>query len=173
MIIFCSSQIKIIWWPGRSGSRQNKLYGDMAQPAPPKKIIWWHWPAGSAEKNYMVALASRPSTRIPSQNGGTLRFPLWGTCQKIIWRPRWKNYMAASGLIAQKKIIWWHWPARPSEKNYMVALAAGWNSDMSPYNHFFGEKLYIFNFCQEQDALPPRWGGTFPWTRGPSGWWAP
>ena len=76
-----------------------------------KIIIVWHCPAGSPEKNYSVALASRPSTRIPSQNGGALRFPLWGTCQKIIWQPHWENYMAASGLLLTKN-------------NYSVALAS-------------------------------------------------
>ena len=53
-----------------------------------------------------------------------------------------KKYMVALASQALRK------------QNYMVALAAGWNSDMSPYNYFFGEELYIFNFCQEQDALP-------------------
>ena len=84
--------------------RAKKLYGDMAQPAPPKKNYMVALACRLGRKNHMVALASRPSTRIPSQNGGTLRFPLWGTCQKIIWRPRWKNYMAASGLLLTKKI---------------------------------------------------------------------
>ena len=131
----------------------------MAQPVPPKNNYSVALPSRLARKKYSVALASRPSTRIPTQNGGILRFPLWGTCQKIIWRPRWENYMAASGLIAQKKIYGGIGQPGPQKKNYMVALAAGWNSDMSPYNYFFGEKLYIFNFCQEQDALS---SGTLP-----------
>jgi len=126
----------------------------MAQPVPPKNNYSVALPSRLARKNYSVALASRPSTRIPSQNGGALRFPLWGTCQKIIWQPHWENYMAASGLLLtknnysvalasrplRKKIIVWHWlPAGSWTCHHIIIFSGKNHRSIIP--------------CQEPDAL--------------------
>ena len=48
--------------------------------------------------------------------------------------------MVAFGLPAAKKNHMVALASQPLRKK-IVALAAGWDSDMSPYNYFFGEKL--------------------------------
>ena len=98
----------------------------------------WHWPAG-------------PAPELSPKTIGHCVSPLWGTCEKIYGDHRRKNIWWHLACLLRKK--WWHWPASPSEKNYSVALAAGWDSDMSPYNYFFGEKYRSIIFFQDPDAL--------------------
>ena len=50
---------KIIWqhlaWLPR-----KKLYGDIGQPGPQKKIIWWHWlPAGTLTCHHIIIFSAK------------------------------------------------------------------------------------------------------------------